>query len=335
MESEEESPLFKDPLAAVLAGDALLKEKARQRSLAPPGSNRRFKVNMFAIRTRWFDDQLEASLGMLGGQVPAQAGETNDGIIPYIAKTFHPGYQAKQVVVLGAGMDSRPWRLHLPSGISWFEVDRDDVLSMKMSLLAQAGAEVGQQRRKISSHMSFNTRLERKIGTLDHHTSGVVFPLRADAWTAVVADLGSPTWVTALEDCGGFDPEIPTIWVAEGLLMYLSEERAADLLKELASLSCKGSALITMNVTEDVIRKVKVDPKASALMQTWKFGCPVDPTDWLARLGWQSQLVTTRRDMARALKLSSDVCSFEAGLAESTKTSGGKTIFMVATPMNV
>lgn len=37
----------------------------------------------------------------------------------------------KQVVLLGSGMDSRPWRLELPEGVSWFEVDRADVLAAK------------------------------------------------------------------------------------------------------------------------------------------------------------------------------------------------------------
>lgn len=31
---------------------------------APPGSERRYKVGKMAIRTRWFDDQIEAALGM-------------------------------------------------------------------------------------------------------------------------------------------------------------------------------------------------------------------------------------------------------------------------------
>jgi hypothetical protein len=31
---------------------------------APPGSERKFKVGKMAVRTRWFDDQIEAALGM-------------------------------------------------------------------------------------------------------------------------------------------------------------------------------------------------------------------------------------------------------------------------------
>jgi hypothetical protein len=49
---------------------------------------------------------------------------------------------AAQVVLLGAGMDSRPWRLALPAGTAWFEVDRQDVLRAKASTLQRHGAQV-------------------------------------------------------------------------------------------------------------------------------------------------------------------------------------------------
>lgn len=40
-----------------------------------------------------------------------------------------------QVVVLGAGMDTRPYRLDLPN-THWFEVDTDEVISLKEQILA-------------------------------------------------------------------------------------------------------------------------------------------------------------------------------------------------------
>ena len=42
-----------------------------------------------------------------------------------------------QVVFLGAGMDSRPWRLTLGNDISWWEVDTRDVVTVKQRLLVQ------------------------------------------------------------------------------------------------------------------------------------------------------------------------------------------------------
>ena len=47
-----------------------------------------------------------------------------------------------QVVMLGAGMDTRPWRIELPPGIYWFEVDRPDVMRAKQQELVSAGAQI-------------------------------------------------------------------------------------------------------------------------------------------------------------------------------------------------
>ena len=46
-----------------------------------------------------------------------------------------------QVVLLGAGMDTRPWRLPLPAGTLWLEVDQADVAAAKKKLLQAANAQ--------------------------------------------------------------------------------------------------------------------------------------------------------------------------------------------------
>jgi hypothetical protein len=40
-------------------------------------------------------------------------------------------------------MDTRPWRLQLPPGTSWFDVDQRPVISLKASLLREGGADLG------------------------------------------------------------------------------------------------------------------------------------------------------------------------------------------------
>ena len=59
-----------------------------------------------------------------------------------------------QVVNLGAGMCTRAWRLNLPEGVKWFEVDRSDVLSAKWKVLTAAGAafEVGKLSEQAFQH---------------------------------------------------------------------------------------------------------------------------------------------------------------------------------------
>lgn len=67
---------------------------------AQAGAGRRFKVGAMALRTWWFDRHILEELGALhSARRPVQA-------LPSV-----------QVVLLGAGMDTRPWRLEgVPQG---------------------------------------------------------------------------------------------------------------------------------------------------------------------------------------------------------------------------
>jgi hypothetical protein len=48
-----------------------------------------------------------------------------------------------QVVMLGAGLDARAWRLPLPPGsVAWFEIDQADLLAVKLPLLTTLGAQL-------------------------------------------------------------------------------------------------------------------------------------------------------------------------------------------------
>ncbi|KAK9803788.1 hypothetical protein WJX73_008528 [Symbiochloris irregularis] len=44
------------------------------------------------------------------------------------------------VVLLGAGLDARPWRLPLPFGLKWYEIDLSEVLRVKEKALQANGA---------------------------------------------------------------------------------------------------------------------------------------------------------------------------------------------------
>lgn len=329
MEAEEEEPLVYDALAAALAGPRALAAARSRGRPAPQGSGRKNKVNMITIRTKWFDDQLEASLGMPLGRIDI----ITDNLIKstdepdYVVSTVKSGNAPRQVVLLGAGMDSRAWRMKLPAGLRWFEVDRQDVLESKEMLLSSAGAEIEPTSPMLRSQ-SVNALLEQKIGSIDHHGGGVLHPLRAESWSGVVADLGDPSWVKSLT-AAGFDHSKPTVWVAEGLVMYLEPDRTTALLREVASLSAAGSALLMLSVTEEVIEELKnkKDGGVRELMAEFKFGCPVDPTEWLQSAGWKKELVTTRPALAKSLGLGPEMCTF---LGESGSTKGGRSLFIAA-----
>lgn len=91
--SEPHSPLFEDPFAAALAGKAALAaaERAAQNYGASDPPRRRHKVSNVAARVFWFDQE----------------------ILEAVRRQPEP---RPQVVVLGSGMDTRPWRLALPPG---------------------------------------------------------------------------------------------------------------------------------------------------------------------------------------------------------------------------
>lgn len=53
-----------DPLAEKLAGPTALAASRKRAAPAPKDSERQFKLGKMAIRTRWVDDQIAATLGM-------------------------------------------------------------------------------------------------------------------------------------------------------------------------------------------------------------------------------------------------------------------------------
>jgi methyltransferase (TIGR00027 family) len=167
-ETERRDRLFADPYARDLAG---------QRGSAVMAASERAtgEENAFIpVRVRWFDDLI----------VSAAA-------------------QARQVVLLGAGLDTRAFRLDLPTDLDWYEIDRHQVFTVKSSVLAGC---VPRCRRHVAS-----------------------------------ADVGGD-WSSALLGAG-FDHHARTLWVAEGLFFYLAEQVIAEMLRGAARMCGPGSLL--------------------------------------------------------------------------------------------
>jgi methyltransferase (TIGR00027 family) len=120
----------------------------------------------------------------------------------YLAEAGRAGI--RQVVILGSGMDTRPYRLWWPPGTTVYEIDQPEVVDFKSEVLRGLGAEVNANRRAI----------------------GV--DLRQD-------------WPDGLRRVG-FDAAQPTVWVAEGLLVgYLPPDAQNRLLQTLTEMSATGS----------------------------------------------------------------------------------------------
>lgn len=110
-----------------------------------------------------------------------------------------------QVVILASGLDARAYRLPWPQGTVVYEVDMPEVIDFKTLTLSDLGAKPSAERRTVA------------------------IDLRDD-------------WAAALRSAG-FDPTAPSVWSAEGLLVYLPEDAQDALFDNITALSRPGSRL--------------------------------------------------------------------------------------------
>ena len=118
----------------------------------------------------------------------------------------------RQAVILASGLDSRAYRLAWPAGSVVYEIDQPAVIDFKTATLGGPGA---------GSSEAGPTATLRTVG----------IDLRGD-------------WPAALT-AAGFEPDRPTAWLAEGLLIYLPPEAQDRLLDTITNLSAPGSAVAT------------------------------------------------------------------------------------------
>lgn len=108
-----------------------------------------------------------------------------------------------QIVMLGAGLDTRAFRMDLPSEVTVFEIDLPELFGFKEPVLANEAVAPTCHRRVIATD------------------------LRED-------------WMTPLRE-SGFHAESPTMWVDEGALAYLPDGSRRDVVAALTELSSPGS----------------------------------------------------------------------------------------------
>ena len=170
----------------------------------------------------------------------------------------------RQAVILASGLDTRAYRLDWPAGTVVFEIDQPDVIEFKTRVLAEAGASPAADRRTVGVDLR-------------------------DDWPAKLRD-------------SGFDPALPTAWIAEGLLPYLPPDAQDRLLDSIATLSGPGSAL----ATEHIDSKAFTGDWAKELTaRSRRFGSDIDLTELfytgprtpaaehLDAAGWQVELLPT------------------------------------------
>ncbi|MFG2965946.1 class I SAM-dependent methyltransferase [Streptomyces sp. NPDC048288] len=233
LETARENALFHDPLAKAFAAAGGLwptspplpdDEAARRRRLGVAFS--------IVIRTKFLDELLRQA--------------SASGV--------------RQVVLLGAGMDSRAFRMDWPEGTRLFEVDTAVPLDFKASVLRQ----------------------ERAVARCERIT--VPVDLRED-WPGALA-------------AAGHDPAEPTAWIAEGLLIYLPEDAVELLLARIGAQSAPGSRMGLTLGSRGVIERFGADAEPGSAASMWVSEMPDDPVAWLAGHGWDADTHTLRERAA-------------------------------------
>jgi len=211
--------------------------------LANPGTSEGAMAfpRLYGAQTRFFDEFFTSA--------------TNGGI--------------RQAVILGAGLDSRPYRLEWPSGATVFEVDQPKVLEFKAQVLAQHDAE-----------------------PTVHHAN-------------VAADLRDD-WSIPLQ-AAAFDPQLRTAWSVEGVLPYLTAEAQDALLGRIDQLSASGSRLAIgalgslapseLSALETIYPGLSMSGELDLAALTYDDKTKAKPERWLADHGWTVDPVRTTLEL--------------------------------------
>ncbi len=160
-ENAETHPLYRDPIVSLFLNERTRAAAERMAAGFPPARQG------VKLRTRYYDDHLDERLG--------------NG--------------CRQVVILGAGLDTRGVRKQAP-GVTYFEIDDPDIISFKRERLAETGIE-----------------------------APIVF-IPGNYVTDGLLDL---------LDANGFDFDLPTYVIWEGNTMYLNRPAVLEVLTDLRS----------------------------------------------------------------------------------------------------
>jgi methyltransferase (TIGR00027 family) len=162
----------------------------------------------------------------------------------------------QQVVVVGAGYDDRALRFRAP-GVRFFEVDQGATQADKRARLGSIGAQT-------------------------------------DGLTLVQADLQRDDLAAALA-AGGHDAGRPSLFLCEGLLVYLDEPTTVRVLASLATAAHAGSTLAaSLAVHADTPPSAAVvayanSRRRAAASEPWRTILPAAAyLDLLARSGWRA-----------------------------------------------
>jgi len=181
-----EERLIYDPLADVLAKPDAMAE--HWKNINRPKD---FWIDFLATRTRWIDDR-----------ICAEAEATPD----------------LQLVIVGAGLDTRAYRLEGLRGKKVFEVDFPEVLEAKHTILSERSVKA----EPVAHRAAVGTDLSSK-----------------DDWRAAML-------------AAGYDRHLPSVWLLEGLTGYLTEQELWPLFQGISGLAAADSKMVATFVGDSM-----------------------------------------------------------------------------------
>jgi methyltransferase (TIGR00027 family) len=212
----EQTRLFYDPVAKELVGAPIrfLMQFASMRTLTMKQTDAVAKgiYGIQICRTRYIDDAVQAAISR----------------------------GPRQSVILGAGYDTRPYRLPEMESVKVFEVDLATVQNDK------------------------KTKLQKYLGRLPDHVTFI--PIDFDTQTLEAVFTGT-----------AFDPSQPAVFIWEGVTQYISEDAVRQTLAFVGK-SAPGSTILFTYVLKSIIERRSDIPGADRMMDVvakqspWVFG---------------------------------------------------------------
>ncbi len=200
-------------------------------------------------------------------QMPFKAGNE----WPFVARTYLFDYFVKSqvqqgvdmVVNLAAGLDSRPYRMDLPSSLKWIEVDLPGILDYKEGILAGEKPRCALERVRLDlSNVAARQELFSELG--------------ANSRKALI--------------------------ITEGLIGYLAPEEVGALALDLAAQPSFQGWLVDI-ASPGLLKMMtkQMGAKLDAAAAPFKFGPPEGPP-FFTRYGWKPQDVRSLIKIAAKLK---------------------------------